>query len=372
MSRRAASRARPWALALPLAALALCLPVAARATSVRITVAAEETCAPALRERLQEQLAGVADRVAWVCLRRLDVDEPFQVAGTAADALQIWIDVTQQAEARVTLRNGKADRFIVRRVLLPRGLDEVGREEIGQIVRAAALAIESGGEQTTLSREQARDEVSRWAPPARPAVPPPRPPPRPAPAVEAPPAPHTGERRSARFELGPVVSARAFSTPVPVVGEVGLAAAFGPVRGLGGWLEGALQLPARDDADPAGVELQALAVRAGAMVAVPVGRSLRLRIGAGAGLTRTSFTPRADPAQVAGARPGAFWSVAGRVLAGADLPAGAHVLAGAAIFCDVVGEDVHYDLVEPDGSTRRVLAPFRLQPGLALRIAWVP
>ncbi len=97
-----------------------------------------------------------------------------------------------------------------------------------------------------------------------------------------------------------------------------------------------------------------------------------IHFGAGVGLVRTSFTPRGDAATVTTDPPGAFVSVAGRLLAGLDVRASKHVVAGATLFCDVVGADVHYDVDESDGSVRRVLSPFRFQPGVALRIGWSP
>lgn len=50
-------------------------------------------------------------------------------------------------------------------------------------------------------------------------------------------------------------------------------------------------------------------------------------------------------------------------------PTGAHLVAGLTVFGDAVGADVHYDLRDLDGTTRRVLVPYRFQPGLALRLA---
>lgn len=168
------------------------------------------------------------------------------------------------------------------------------------------------------------------------------------------------------------MSARIFAPSIPLVEEVGVAAAVGGPKGIGVWIDIEYQVPARDNGGPVGVELDAVAVRAGLLASVAVHRSLTARLGAGGGFTRTSFTPLGDSSTVTTAPPGAFFSLVGRVLAGVDVRVSRSVTAGVAIFCDAVGADVHYDFRESDGSTRRVLTPFRFQPGLALQIGWIP
>jgi hypothetical protein len=366
-------RGRGQRLTLASSLLALVAPSIARAAAVQIAIVADGPCPQALHDRIAEQLAEVAGRVSWSCLPSFDAEDPFRSSAARPDALQIWVDVTPRTEARLTLRDPLADRFVVRRIPLPRGLDEIAREEIGQIVRSAALAV-LAGPAATLTREQARAEISRWAQPAPPTSPPP--------PVTAPPGPSPGPapgREASRsvapvqvLKIAPLLSARVFASPIPLVAEVGVSAAVGKQQGLGIWMDAAYQLPARDRASPVGVELDALAIRAGLLVSLAVSRALVARLGAGAGFTRTSFTPLGDSSAVTTDPAAAFVSLTGRLFAGVDLRAGREMVLGVALFCDAVGADVHYDLRASDGSTQRVLTPLRLQPGAALQIGWSP
>lgn len=349
--------------------VALGIPSVARAAEVQIAIVAKGECPPALHERIAEQVAEIADHLSWSCLASFDAEEPFRSPNVDPDTLQIWVDVTPASEARLTLRDVRADRFVVRRIPLPRGLDEIGREEIGQIVRSAALAVLVGPAES-MNREQARAEISRWTQPK------PSPPattsPGSRPASE-PTRESTRTDRPARLlQIGPVVSARVFATSIPLVEAVGVTAAVGRPNGIGLWIDVEYQVPARDNASPVGVQLDAVAVRAGLLASVAMRPSLTARLGAGAGFTRTSFSPLGDSSTITTAPPDAFFSLVGRVSAGVDVRASRSVTAGVAIFCDVVGADVHYDLHESDGSTRRVLTPFRLQPGVALQVGWSP
>ena len=136
-----------------LPALAVPIPIAARAAESRhppapgrerseraeITVVAVAPCAPRLREVIADQLADVTTEVVWTCRDRLDPEDQFRQTLPGGSALRVWIDLRLGAEARLTLE--RADRFVVRRIALTNGLDELGREQIGQIVRFAALAV---------------------------------------------------------------------------------------------------------------------------------------------------------------------------------------------------------------------------------------
>ena len=357
-------------LRLGLIVLAIGAPAVAHAAEVQIAIVADGNCPAALRDRVAEQVADIADRVSWSCLESFDTEEPFRSPDVQPGTLQIWVDVTPHTEARLTLRDVHADRFVVRRIPLPRGLDEIGREEIGQIVRSAALAVLAGPAET-MNREQARAEISRWKQPAT-TVPSPQAPPK---------APLTGEpdRPSPRaagsthlLQISAMASARGFATSIPLVEEVGVAAAIVRPGTIGFWIEAAYQLPAQDSASPVGVKLDAVAVRGGLGVSFTLSPILAARLGAGGGFTRTSFTPLGSGGAVTIDPSGEFFTALGRVFAGLDVRIGTSVVGGVAVSCDAVGEDVHYDLHQSDGTTQRVLTPFRLQPGVALQIGWSP
>lgn len=335
-----------------LAGLAIAGQPAARAETA-IAIVAPARCPPELRERIAEQIAGEADGVTWSCLSRFDGEEPFRNAAAGRGELEFWIDLTHGPEARIMLRDARSDRFVVRRVPLPDGLDEIGREEIGQIVRAASLAVRAGPEDT-LTRAEARAEVARWPqPPA---------PPPPAPARRRPPP-------SLNIDVEAFAAARALASPVPVVAELGLGGDLGRLGPLEGWVEASYQLPARYQGTPVSVALSAFAVRAGIQAVGHLSARWEGRLGAGGGATRMSFTPRSQGTAATAAAPGAFWYATGRALAGVDARLAAHLVVGLTAFLDVVGADVHYDLRQPDGTSSRVMAPYRFEPGLAVGIA---
>ena len=358
----------PWPGRRPRLALALAVAIcsgtaAAAGPATTIAIVASPSCPPQLRERIAEQIADLADDVGWSCLSQIDEEGPFGGSVAGRERLEFWIDVTAGAEARILLHDGRSDRFVVRRVPLPRGLDEIGREEIGQIVRAALLAVRAGPDET-LNRAEARAEVASWAQP-----PPTRPQATPAAAAALGRAGGIAGRPFA-LEVTAFGAVRAFASPVLTVAEAGVGLQLGRWGPVAGWLEGAGQFPVDYEGSPVAVRLRALSLRAGLVVSGRLGDTLRSRLGAGAGLTRATFTPQADDATATAAPPGAFTYATGRMLAGIDGRLGAHAIVGLTMFLDLIAADVHYDLKGVDGTSRRVLSPYRFQPGAALGIGW--
>jgi len=294
--------------------------------------------------------------------------------------VRLWLDVSLPAEARLTVR-GYGDRFFVRRLPLAGGLDEVGREEIGQIVRSAVQAVLAGPRET-LSRAEARVAVASWPARATPARPDRRPPPEVA-ASDVPPqgapTPASSDRGAERtqparrpivLDLGAAATLRAFSIAIPMVGEVAVVAAVGGPSGASIWLEGAYRFPARDLTPPIGIAIRTLALRSGiALSSRPRGGRIAFHAGVGAGVERTSFSPQPTSEAVDLAPGESFLVVTGRALAGAELRAAAHLRVGLTAFCDGQTTDVHYDFRTADGTARRALTPFRLQPGITLSVS---
>jgi hypothetical protein len=114
-----------------------------------------------LRDVVAEQLADLTRDLVWTCRERIDPEEAFRSDGAGEGAIRIAIELRAETEARLTLGDTRSDRFVVRRVPLRNGLDEVGREQLGQIVRFSTLALRSGSSQT-LSRTEARAAVASW------------------------------------------------------------------------------------------------------------------------------------------------------------------------------------------------------------------
>jgi len=323
-------------------------------------VAGSPRCPPELREVVAEQLADVTSDVVWVCRERLDPEEAFRSDGAGTGAIRIAVDVRAGAEARLTLGDTRSDRFVVRRIPLGSGLDEIGREQIGQIVRFATLALRDGSS-PTLSRSEARAAVATW----------PAAPPGGAGRAALPPAVPASRRPGWAVDLGPIWSVSAFSREIPVVQELAVGAVVrAPASHLWGWVEAGYRLPASDDAQPIGVQLSAASMRLGLAAGQARTRALSFSAGAGVGLERARFAPVGAAASVEPAAPDAFWNLGARLIAGAEWRPAARLTIGARLVCDIAAANVHYDLRGSDGSARRVLTAFRVAPGAGVGIAW--
>jgi hypothetical protein len=77
-------------------------------------------------------------------------------------AIYIWIDLRRPSEARLFLTSSDGERIVIRRVHLSDGLDELGREAIGQIVESSALALVSGA-RIGMSRDEAQRVMRKEA-----------------------------------------------------------------------------------------------------------------------------------------------------------------------------------------------------------------
>jgi hypothetical protein len=325
-------------------------------------VAGAPPCPPLLRDVVAEQLADVAPDVVWVCRERIDPEEPFRADAAGAGAIRIVIELGAGAETRLTLGDTRSDRFVVRRVPLRNGLDELGREQIGQIVRFATLALRDGSS-VTLSRTEARAAVASWSAPPRREAPPP------AVVRSSPPPPPRAPGWA--VDLGPIWSVSIFSREIPLVQELALGAALrGPTSHLWTWADAGYRLPASDHAQPIGVELSAASVRLGVAGGQARTRALSLSAGAGIELDRVSFAPIGAAASVDAAPANAFWTGGARLMLGGEWRPTARLTIGARLACDIAAEDVHYDLRGPDGTARRVLTAFRVAPGLGVGVAW--
>ena len=124
-------------------------------------------CPPSLREVVAGQLADLTSDVVWTRGDRFDPEEVFRSDAGQAGVVRVFVDLRAGREARLTLADARSDRFVVRRVPLANGLDELGREQIGQILRFAMIALRAGDRQT-LSRAEARAALADLPPPGGP------------------------------------------------------------------------------------------------------------------------------------------------------------------------------------------------------------
>lgn len=132
---------------------------------VDLTIAASPADVGAMERTLRNPLGRLPVEVVWKHAERVDASEvitPKQGDGAFA---RIWLDVTSAQTATLYLADAPWERILVRHVGLPKGLDEVAREELAFIVRSSIDALLSGS-QIGMTRAQAQTELApQTAPP---------------------------------------------------------------------------------------------------------------------------------------------------------------------------------------------------------------
>ncbi|MFO0570994.1 MAG: hypothetical protein U0263_35495 [Polyangiaceae bacterium] len=245
-----------------------------------LTLGGGEEAASRTELSVRDPLARLPVEVAVVRVERVDpktVIDPPEGAGIFA---RVFIDVSNPDQALLFFSDERNERILIRKVALARGLDEVEREELAQIVRSAVEALLSGAE-IGIARADARAELlpetarAEAAPPPRPrppAPPPLRPNPPPAPAARFEPgAFYAAELQRDRFWQGPGLDLGV---------SWGSAPAFGALASL------AYRAPMTLEDEALGVRLQAFALRLLPSASFDLGSVLLSgRIGPGVNLT---------------------------------------------------------------------------------------
>jgi hypothetical protein len=336
-----------------LALLCLGPTVPAQASPLQVDVALigrAEAVGP-VRDVLRELLGREGVEVVWTWPERFRPDDVLAVtSGARTLGAAVWIDLGTPSQANLYFRDASAERFVVRRLPLERGLDELAREEIAHVVASAVLALASGSG-PALSRSEARAVLV--AAPAAPETPPP-------PAAVA---------RPTHWEAGASlgIGALAASIPVGFRVEASFAASAGPA--VAAWLALGYQLPA-SDTDAVGVVVQAMQVRAGARYELLRSGAVAVHLLAGAGVDRVEFRPRSDDPTVELAPAGRFWAPVARFGAGVRLARWRHLALEGGLGADILLTDVHYDLHDAQGRAMRVVTPLIVQPGLVFGATW--
>jgi hypothetical protein len=282
---------------------------------------------------------------------------------TAAPAFaRVWLDLTAATQVTLYFVDAAWERILVRHVPIERGLDDVEREEIAQIVRSAVEAL-LGGATIGITREQARAELL---------APEPKPQPEPKPEPHAAPTPTPLRRPApARPPSGWAADLGGFYEATPYAGALwhgpGVVAGASAPGELapGGRVTLQYRAPASIEGERFGARLQALALRALArMIWARHGFVLGVAAGGGADLTHV------DPTRVAGNVDveAASWDVVPVARAAGSAGLSFSGLAASAI----VGGD--YDLVETrhvadrGGERYTVFETPRLRPFFGLEL----
>jgi hypothetical protein len=352
-------------------------------------------------------------------LQRQDVDVRFErqekldtgelLAGKNDRAVRIFVELRGPNEAALYFRSPRARRYLLRRLELRDGLDEVGRELIAQVVASSVDSLLRSSEGMTRSEMRAalaRDRAAAAASTPRPQDVAPRAPEKPPVAVApaAAPAPAARPAGSAPPDATHAAAAAPPATTIAAAarppargggrwnGWVGaryayswggpdLGAGHGPGVEIGLQRQGATQLGARLSAERwfAGsvpttyvdTDLQISPVCLLLDFGLPLSPTRSFSVGVGGGVNVTRVTPGMvyDPAVAATAPQ---WNVA--PIARGELRyemGGVTWRVSAVMMADVSIYDTHFD-INRGGMTERAATPWRVRPGGALILAWRP
>jgi hypothetical protein len=330
----------------------------ARGSAIDIVVVGAEQDALALSGALgPNEFRGAEARIRRG--ERLTLDTLLH-AGAADVLVRCYVDLSTPGRADLYFADRNAQRFLVRQVALPDGLDDLGRETLGQVLTLSVLAL-LDDDAATLNRDEARAllEGQRGEP-------------SPAPSAledEPEPAPPTSPP-SAAVGLEPFYAARVFASEALLSHGPGLD--IGWVAGSDNdtnalWLGAGYELSRSLRADAASMTWSTLTLRGAFEHLSPVGTSIAVGARAGAGVDWMSFTPG----------PGANESVelrGGRVTtsfllhlgAGARVALGPRLHASLRVFADFYPTRARYAVERATGDGVDVLEPFRMRPGIAL------
>jgi len=304
-----------------------------------------------------EGAIGVADRpIRWVPIGRVDIDDVTRrpPADGGEQAARAWIDGSNPSRMRIYFSNWNAERFLLREVPLPEGLNELALETVGQVIASALSAllndVHAGMSRAEITSALQPDTVK------------PEPEPEPAP----------GPRLTSTWSL--FYAMQTFAPEQSIEHGPGLLATLGPrVDGWrpGIWISAQYQLPETIDTGLIGVRLDTVALRAGLEVARPLGSRVSLSLRAGLGGDVIHIAPRkgsSDPPTTLS--PERFsWGYAGQVALATSVRLDAGFALCAALIADADLDTRHYDVMV-GGVAMRAVSPWRVRPGAMAGVTW--
>jgi hypothetical protein len=336
------------------------LPVADQNRIVDLVVVGGEDKLAALRESLGPHELGSA-RIRWSRASRVDVSDVLRAQGGPV-AVRCFIDLSLLPQARLYFADRSAQHFLARDLDLGRGLDDLGKEELGQII-ASSIEVLLDNAASGMDREQMSSVLAE------------RPHPPTAAASDAGAKEITlAPKETARVVVGWGVfySVEAFSREIALSQGPGL---FGtidtPYRKSRLSIRWSAQyvLPQQLEGPLIGARFDTISLRVGAGIGHDAGERARLGVWLGGGLDVVYIDPRqgsAEGAVLSSARYSqttvATAVVETSVRVSRDLS-----LTGA-LFADTDLRPRHYDLTTP-GGVATVLEPWRVRPGILLGVA---
>jgi hypothetical protein len=332
------------------------------AAEVEITVVATEEELARIRGAVAAGDLGGAE-ASWARAERFERGALLAQESQDSPVIVRAFVVVSPGRASLYFADRRAERFLVREVPLPNGLDSVGTDAVSQVLALSIVALLENAE-SGLTRAQTEVLL---APEPTTAVSPRAP----IEQVELPKSEgegHSFVAATAYYAL------RVFGGGVPFSHGPGLRLGW-IIEGsrLEGelWASGQYELPLDYETASVGVEWTTVPLRGGATLLASSERASRLKLGAslGAGADLVSFTPRAgsEPAalELAGPDQTAVFVLSLRLLLAYRL--GSHFDLKSELSADFYPERLTYAVSE-NGVPANVLSPWRVRPGLALAL----
>jgi hypothetical protein len=363
------------------------------ASTVEIVIAGSDPNVAAIHALVRELLE--RDGISVVTSRAETIEAQAILANPGGRAsAYIWIDLRRPDEARLYLTSSHGDRIVVRLVPLAEGLDELGKESIGQVVESSALALARGA-QIGMPREEAARALTAATQPEEPTHK------KYATATEvdagverasaAAPSVSRGSSHAAS-ELGEHTDSRSILAPSSYGIEVGYSAAavlpglginHGPELGLVlKWGRGSTRIriglsaqysvPVSADSSEVDVLLDGARARLEAGPEFGIGQHAWIGVFGGVGVDFIRVQPqRTFDSTLAPAPSDAFANGTAR----AGLSAGKRILSSVDIalsmFADFPLAYTHFD-VQQGATTSPTLTPWSVQPGLTVAFQFSP
>jgi hypothetical protein len=301
--------------------------------------------------------------------------QPHELLADRERDLSVWVYVALGGgqSARLYFRGPGGQRFLLRELGIPGGLDAVGREGIAQVIDSSIYSLlhSSAG----LSREQARDAIEQaqreTAPTPQPtATPPPSaaplaPQPAPVPSAKAPPsnvAGLVGIRYSAEYSGSGLGTAHG-----PGI-ELGLG--FRGRARIGARFSGERFFPQSIESAKVGASIQTTRLLLGGNLDWPLGTESALVLGFAGGTDITRIDPQTHGPSVTLASASTDVVPVAQAGARVELRPGSWSL-GVGLLATVALADTRYDLRRPDGTTR-VAGLSTVRPGAVIGFGWMP
>lgn len=280
---------------------------------------------------------------------------------------RVWVTLAGPDQALLLFAGPSRERYLVRRVPLRSGLDELGRERIAQVIQSSTLALLRG--RAGMTRAQMRVAVAQVGDAGKPdpATQ------KPAPGVSAESQGTRSRRSLAEPRLGLGYAAAWTGDALGVrhgpLASLGLDRIGGTPLTVALVLEGSfIQEYSTDDV---GVRTQTSVVRLLLGGQWPLGGSLGFFGAIGGALDVTRVSPFASSERTVSLRSDQTCVVpAAHVQAGIEVEVGSFLL-GTGPRVDLYPSDIHYDLMR-GGRAERVVTVWPVVAGLSVQGAWRP